>query len=73
MVQGGLKKVQGGLEPPLAPHFPRLCSVLSLMFVNTVLPRDERKNCTHSLIRILRGKENLCSNTNRNSASMLPE
>ena len=24
MVQGGLKKVQGGLEPPLAPHFPRL-------------------------------------------------
>ena len=25
MVQGGLKKVQGGLEPPLAPHFPRLC------------------------------------------------
>ena len=26
MVQGGLKKVQGGLEPPLAPHFPRLCA-----------------------------------------------
>ena len=25
MVQGGLKKVQGGLEPPLAPYFPRLC------------------------------------------------
>ena len=24
MVQGGLKKVQGGLEPPLAPYFPRL-------------------------------------------------
>ena len=27
MVQGGLKKVQGGLEPPLAPHFPRLCNL----------------------------------------------
>ena len=27
MVQGGLKKVQGGLEPPLAPHFPRLWSL----------------------------------------------
>ena len=26
MVQGGLKKVQGGLKPPLAPHFPRLCA-----------------------------------------------
>ena len=26
MVQGGLKKVQGGLEPPLAPYFPRLWS-----------------------------------------------
>ena len=29
MVQGGLKKVQGGLEPPLAPHFPRLCRYMS--------------------------------------------
>ena len=26
MIQGGLKKVQGGLEPPLAPYFPRLCA-----------------------------------------------
>ena len=31
MVQGGLKKVQGGLEPPLAPHFPRLCFNLSAL------------------------------------------
>ena len=30
MVQGGLKKVQGGLEPPLAPHFPRLCVLPTL-------------------------------------------
>ena len=30
MVQGGLKKVQGGLEPPLAPHFPRLCPLHNL-------------------------------------------
>ena len=29
MVQGGLKKVQGGLEPPLAPHFPRLWLLIS--------------------------------------------
>ena len=35
MVQGGLKKVQGGLEPPLAPYFPRLCGHLPLSFANT--------------------------------------
>ena len=43
MVQGGLKKVQGGLEPPLAPHFPRLCVNLfvSIQFfkeLNSELP-----------------------------------
>ena len=30
MVQGGLKKVQGGLEPPLAPYFPRLCWMIRI-------------------------------------------
>ena len=33
MVQGGLKKVQGGLEPPLAPYFPRLCALTKFLVV----------------------------------------
>ena len=51
MVQGGLKKVQGGLEPPLAPHFPRLCLVsLTVRWqIRTVARRRTQKDCKHPL------------------------
>ena len=47
MVQGGLKKVQGGLEPPLAPHFPRLCVVLSQLNVSLFFLRNNSMHASH--------------------------
>ena len=59
MVQGGLKKVQGGLEPPLAPYFPRLCFYAWRYILDEVLQNFKKlaanlepakKNCLEKLI-----------------------
>ena len=42
MVQGGLKKVQGGLEPPLAPYFPRLW-LLHALTVTLIVHRGKAR------------------------------